>query len=108
MRLLQAAGADIGYVIPREGALAWLDCWAITRDSRHPKLAEAWINYMLEAAPGEALRSRHGLASTTRPAPGAGVSDRLIWLEPVENADYRNMLWGRIMSGTRPAKVLAP
>lgn len=30
LQLLRAAGADVGYIIPREGALAWLDCWVIT------------------------------------------------------------------------------
>ena len=31
---LQAAGLDVGYAIPEEGALAWLDCWVITRSAK--------------------------------------------------------------------------
>ncbi len=31
VQLLKAAGLNVGYVVPKEGALAWLDCWAITR-----------------------------------------------------------------------------
>ncbi len=29
LKALREAGADIGYIIPKEGALAWLDCWAV-------------------------------------------------------------------------------
>ncbi|MFD2273142.1 extracellular solute-binding protein [Undibacterium arcticum] len=38
VQALRAAGADVGYVIPREGALSWLDCWVITpgaKKTRH-------------------------------------------------------------------------
>ena len=53
---------DVGYIIPREGALAWLDCWVITRGARNRALAHAWIDYMLEAGPAEVLSQRHGLS----------------------------------------------
>ncbi|AWI76889.1 spermidine/putrescine ABC transporter substrate-binding protein [Parazoarcus communis] len=108
LQLLRAADADVGYAIPREGALAWLDCWAVHRDSRNKALAETWINYLLEDGPGAVLNNRQGLASTTRPASSSGNEDRLIWLEPVESAEQRNLLWGRIMSGDRASRVLAP
>ena len=48
LKLLRDAGADVGYMIPQEGALAWLDCWAVTRGVKNRRLAESWINYMLE------------------------------------------------------------
>ena len=48
VELLRRAGADVGYVIPDEGALAWLDCWSMTRAAADQPLALAWINYMLE------------------------------------------------------------
>ncbi len=108
VQLLKAAGADVGYVIPREGALAWLDCWAITRGVRNKKLAEAWISYLLEAAPSNALVSRQGLSNTIAPTPYYRGMDRLHWLEPVEDADRRARLWGRILSGYRIGKVMAP
>lgn len=31
LKALRDMGANVGYIIPKEGALAWLDCWAITR-----------------------------------------------------------------------------
>ena len=108
LQLLRAAGADVGYAIPREGALAWLDCWAIHRGSAHKALAEAWINYLLEDGPGTVLNNRQGLASTTAPPRSSGAGDRLIWLEPVESAERRTHLWGLIMSGDSASRVLAP
>jgi putative spermidine/putrescine transport system substrate-binding protein len=98
---LKKAGADIGYVIPREGALAWLDCWAVTRGARDKALAEAWINHMLERSVSMALTERQGLANTvveTRNVP----EGRILWLEPVENAERRSALWAQIVSGVRP------
>ncbi|OGO96380.1 MAG: spermidine/putrescine ABC transporter substrate-binding protein [Curvibacter sp. RIFCSPHIGHO2_12_FULL_63_18] len=105
---LQAAGLDVGYAIPQEGALAWLDCWVITRGAKDTALAEAWINYTLEDGPGKVLQDRQGLANTTAPSPYLGPQDKLIWLEPVEDVDRRNRLWNRIVSGDRASKVLAP
>lgn len=108
LKQLQAAGLDVGYAIPQEGALAWLDCWVVTRGAKDTALAEAWINYTLEAVPGQILQDRQGLANTTAPPPYLRPQDKLIWLEPVENVERRNLLWGRIMSGDRASKVMAP
>lgn len=108
VQLLKKAGVDVGYVVPQEGALAWLDCWAITRGAKNTKLAEAWINYFLEAGPGNALLTRQGLANTTSESPYLRAQDRLLWLEPVENVDRRAKLWERIIAGDRASKVLAP
>lgn len=101
---LRDAGADIGYVIPREGALAWLDCWAITRGARDPALAEAWIDFMLDRAASEALTARQGLANTVSEGSDAAAGTSLLWLEPVEDSDRRTALWGRILSGERPER----
>ncbi len=108
VKLLRAAGVDVGYAIPKEGALAWLDCWAITRNAKNVKLAQDWINYLLEPAPGSALLERQGLSNTTSTSPYAQPEDRVIWLEPVESAGHRNQLWERIYSGDRASRVLAP
>jgi len=108
LQLMQKAGMDVGYVIPKEGALAWLDCWAMTRGARNPALAAAWINYMLEAEPGQALAGRQGLANTTTASTGERAEDRLVWLEPVESEEQRDLLWTRIMAGDRISRVLAP
>ncbi|HIH2751131.1 extracellular solute-binding protein [Burkholderia aenigmatica] len=105
VELLRRAGADVGYVIPDEGALAWLDCWAVTRGAPHPELAFAWINYMLEPAIGALLTERQGLANTLAPPPGLDTGHQhLVWLQPVEDIARRESLWSRIVSGDRPER----
>ena len=108
LQLLRTAGADVGYVIPKEGALAWLDCGVITRGARNKALAEAWINYLLEPMPGQVLQTRQGLANTTTPSPHHDPGANLLWLKPVENTERRNLLWERIFSGDRLSRVLLP
>ncbi|HDR9082207.1 TPA: extracellular solute-binding protein [Burkholderia vietnamiensis] len=102
---LRRAGADVGYVIPDEGALAWLDCWGVTRGVQHRALAFAWINYMLEPAVGTLLTERQGLANTLQPTPGLDAGHQhLVWLQPVEDIARREALWSRIVSGDRPER----
>jgi putative spermidine/putrescine transport system substrate-binding protein len=99
LKALRAAGADVGYVVPREGALAWLDCWAISRGAASKALAEQWINFMLEKKVSDALTERQGLANTVTPFVGSNSKDKIIWLEPLENFTRRHALWDRILSG---------
>ena len=40
-------GAEIRYVIPKEGTIIWFDSYLIPKDAPHPKAAHAFINYML-------------------------------------------------------------
>lgn len=102
--MLKKAGADIGYVIPKEGALAWLDCWSITHGVRNRKLAEAWINYTLEVPVSHALTERQGLSNTLEDTSVAHSDHKIIWLQPVEDAARRAALWDRIISGDGPEK----
>jgi len=108
LQLLKAAGVDAGYAIPKEGALAWLDTWAITRLSKNTALAHTWVNYLLEPTPSQALVERQGLANTLAEPPYLQPKDRIVWLEPVEDSDRRQQLWERILSGDRASRVLAP
>ena len=104
VNMLKKAGADIGYVIPKEGALAWLDCWSMTHGMKSRKLAEAWINYTLEAPVSQALSERQGLSNTLEDPPTLHSGDKIIWLRPVEDAAKRAALWDRIISGDGPEK----
>lgn len=97
--LLKKAGANIGYVIPREGALAWLDCWSITRFAENKTLAEAWINYTLEPQVSRALTLRQGLANTLEDPSTLDKTDKIIWLQQVEDISRRKLLWDKIISG---------
>lgn len=107
-QLLKAAGVDVGYAIPKEGALAWLDCWALTSAAADLALSHAWIDHLLGKQASALLVSRQGLASTTAESAAGASSAKLLWLEPVEDAAARETLWARIRSGDRAAKVLAP
>jgi putative spermidine/putrescine transport system substrate-binding protein len=106
IELLRRAGVDVGYVIPDEGALAWLDCWAITRGARNRALALSWINYMLEPEVSGLLPQRQGLASTLGPASGHAADNgkHLFWIQPVEDIAQRESLWRRIVSGEPPER----
>ncbi len=99
---LRQAGFNIGYVIPAEGAFAWLDCWVITREARDVALAHAWINYMLEPQVGQILTERQGLANTLSTPAGQRESDRILWLEPLAKPQQRSALWERIRAGEPP------
>jgi putative spermidine/putrescine transport system substrate-binding protein len=99
VKALRDAGADIGYIIPAEGALAWLDCWAITREAGNRTLAEQWINYTLEKAVSDRLTTEHGLANTVTVAADSERDDKIIWLQPLEDPVKRKALWDRIISG---------
>ncbi|MBC9249320.1 spermidine/putrescine ABC transporter substrate-binding protein [Pseudomonas alcaligenes] len=102
LKQLQDEGADVGYVIPREGALAWLDCWAISRGARDPQLAAAWIDFTLEPRISHTLTQRQGLSNTLEEPAEVDRASRLVWLRPVEDASRRARLWQRIISGERP------
>lgn len=98
VQMLQKAGADIGYVIPKGGALAWLDCWSLSKGVRNRKLAEDWINFTLEARISHALTERQGLSNTLEESSFA-QDTKLIWLQEVEDSAKRARLWDRIISG---------
>lgn len=106
LKALQAAGADVGYAIPREGALAWLDCWVVTRGAKDAALAHAWIDHLLGDQASSLLASRQGLANTITESTAS--TGELRWLEPMEDPARRDRLWARIISGDRAARVLAP
>lgn len=104
LKALRAAGADVGYIIPREGALAWLDCWVVTRRAARRFDAERWIDYTLEKKTSETLTARQGLANTVTAPADNGHSGKLIWLQPLEDPARRLMLWSRILAGDGPER----
>jgi spermidine/putrescine-binding protein len=52
---IQADNKNIDYVIPTSGAFSWVDSMALPKGAPHPRNAEAFMNYMLEAKVGAAL-----------------------------------------------------
>ena len=104
LKMLRDAGHDVGYVVPREGALAWLDAWAVLRTTQQPQLAQQWINHMLDPAVGAEFSRRQGLANTLQEPSdldAASLHGPIVWLEPVEDEDQRQRWWRRIVAGDR-------
>ncbi|MBP8184929.1 MAG: extracellular solute-binding protein [Pseudomonas sp.] len=108
LKLLQDAGADVGYIIPSEGALSWLDCWAISRAAKNPRLAENWINFTLEPRISQELSRRQGLSNTLEGGTENNNSDKIIWLEPVEDEPRRAYIWSQIRAGERTPNLSLP
>jgi putative spermidine/putrescine transport system substrate-binding protein len=99
LQALRAAGADVGYVVPKQGVLAWLDCWSITVRARSLRLAAKWIDATLQADASARFSERQGLANTVTTTALSNPDDKLFWLQPLEDTDERQALWARILSG---------
>ncbi len=112
------AGAEVklGYVIPVQGTVLWMDLMAIPKDAPHPELAYALIDYLLQpqviagmtnyltyananakATPyvDESIRANAGIY------PPEEVKRRLFPDTPLEegNVRARNRAWTRMKSG---------
>jgi len=98
VKQLQKANPNIGYVIPKEGALAWLDCWVISVSAKNKSMAEQWINFTLEKNISTALTRRQGLPNTLV-SNNINDNDKIIWLEPSEDFALRSQYWERIRAG---------
>ena len=88
VKAMKDAGAHIAYVNPKEGALAWLDTWAMTSGVQDKDLAEALGQFRAaEEDRPAALRAhrlrQHGGAVSPAPAP----NDKLVWLETGRGSD---------------------
>lgn len=97
---LIAKGVDAAMTIPKEGAIGWLDCWAISAAARDPALAHAWINACLDRAVGRHLTEVLSYGNTTDPganeAAGFTYGDRLTWLQEPESFERRVALWNEV------------
>ncbi len=96
VKAMKDAGANIEYVNPKEGALAWLDTWAMTNGVQDADLAEAWVNFLLQKKIGEQLSQRTGFGNTVVETGSAGAGDKLVWLDFVEDPTKRSDLWNEI------------
>lgn len=106
-------GVEVSYVIPREGAVLWVDVMAIPADAPHPEQALAFIDFMLQpqniadasnyvyyanpnraATPllDEELRNHPGIY------PSDTVREKLIVLKERSDKEIRNInrMWTRI------------
>jgi putative spermidine/putrescine transport system substrate-binding protein len=96
LKSLQKAGAHVAYVNPSEGALSWLDNWAMTSGVKDKAAAEKWVNFLLQKKIGQALTDRTGFGNTVVPSGSAKESDTLVWIDPVEDPLKRSDLWNEV------------
>jgi len=97
---LVAKGVDAAMTIPEEGAIGWLDCWAVSSGARDPSLANAWINACLDASVGNYLTSElnygNAVDQAANEANGFTYGDRLVWLEAPEDFEHRVQVWNEV------------
>lgn len=59
---------DFRYIIPREGAVIWLDMLVVPTTSRHPCTAHSFIDFVLEPRIGAEVANYTGVATPNRMA----------------------------------------
>lgn len=96
LKALQKAGAHVAYINPSEGALSWLDNWAMTSGVQDKVAAEKWVNFLLQKKIGQQLTERTGFGNTVVPSGSARESDTLVWLDAVEDPLKRSDIWNEV------------
>jgi putative spermidine/putrescine transport system substrate-binding protein len=96
LKALQKIGAHVAYINPSEGALSWLDNWAMTSGVRDKAAAEKWVNFLLQKKISGALSERQGFGNTVTASGSASDVDKLVWLDSVEDPTKRSDLWNEI------------
>jgi putrescine transport system substrate-binding protein len=122
MAIESGTGADIRYVVPREGALMWVDLLAIPAGAPHPDAAYRFLDYLLEPGVIAEVSNASQYANANRDAKqliDAAVRDDpgiyppaqeqlRLHLVPAESQTYtraRSAAWTRIL--TREASANA-
>ena len=98
---LTERGFNAVYSIPEEGAVGWLDTWALSVGAKDVECAHAWADYMLRPEVGTALNAIYGYGPTTVEAEGLDYADNLVWLKPVEDMDARVKLWNEVKAASQ-------
>lgn len=93
---LKERGYNAVYSIPKEGAVGWLDTWAMSVGVNDLECTHAWADYMMRPEVGTVLNTKYGYGPTTIEAKGLDYADNLVWLKPVEDMDARVKLWNEV------------
>jgi spermidine/putrescine transport system substrate-binding protein len=118
---LQDRDPTLDYAIPAEGAPMWVDNLCLLRGADQPKLAEAFINYILEAPVSAALtQATHNsltnsaaltlLKETHRPDPilypDADTRQRLFSLVNIDpaSAQHYDQIWAELTNSFEKAE----
>lgn len=93
---LKEKGFDVGYTIPQEGAVGWLDNMTVSSGSPNKANAYKWINFVYQKKIGADLTKKTGWASTTAPAEGLDYASKLVWAKNPEDYNRRQNLWNEV------------
>ncbi|WP_118134398.1 PotD/PotF family extracellular solute-binding protein [Oceanicella sp. SM1341] len=100
-------GLPVGFAIPKEGAIGWLDELSVVKDAPHPEAAKAFIDYMIDpefyvkwdtevgapvSANADAVAALPDKAFNKVMASDEGVAARLKFLGPIEDDVRQKML----------------
>ena len=94
-KALQDMGHNVKYIIPKEGGIGWLDTWAMTSGADED-LAHAWVDFFIQKSTQELMNERYGYGTVTHESSGLDYADRLNWLQPAEDFEWRNRVWNEV------------
>jgi len=89
-------GINAAMVIPKEGAIGWLDNWAISAGVQNKELAEKWISWVVSKDNSQLMVNKDGYNSTSIPTQGASYASRLVWLQPRSDYDRLSQFWNEV------------
>lgn len=105
-KMLKDRGVNAAFTIPKEGAIGWIDCWAISAAAKNQDLAHKWIDFMLDKRVGNYITTKVGYGNVADAAAndsvGFNYSDKLIWLAAPEDYQKRNNLWNEVKATPVP------
>jgi putative spermidine/putrescine transport system substrate-binding protein len=131
VRRLEAQGALVNALVPREGTTGWADAWMISAKAKHPNCTYLWLDYVVSAAANARvarlfaespanptaceLSNDPGYCTETHADDEAWWKNVRFWTVPQKAcgdsrgdvcktyADWQNA-WGAIKAGTRPQR----
>ena len=100
LQMVRARGVDAGLAIPREGAIGWVDCWAISAGARDYDLAHEWLSDLTKPEVGGYLSQAHQYGNVmdadANAAIGLTYAERLTFLQSPESFRRRANLWNEV------------
>lgn len=98
---LQKKGFDVGYAIPDEGALGWLDNLTLSAGAANVDGVYAWMNFFLQSRIGADMTKKYGYGSTTSTDGTLNYAAKLKWAKPPEDLPMRQTVWNEVRSGSK-------
>ena len=59
-------------------------------------LAHAWVDFFIQKSTQELMNERYGYGTVTHESSGLDYADRLNWLQPAEDFEWRNRVWNEV------------